>query len=184
MKDLIMALVLVSQYATAQNHKQEFKNTFELEVDPIAYVMKGYSVHGVYNMQRLRFDLGVFGIEQPGSITGNKNFNVMTRGFGLKVNYLITGVKGLYAGADLGYAANDVSIKESTVKDMGHNLSAGVHAGYRFFLFPHNKSFLSGLYITPWAGVSYNHVYDKVKLAGYKEGNTGYFATLHIGYRF
>lgn len=184
MKKLLTALVLVNQIALAQNNKLNIRNTFEVEVDPIAYAMKGYSVHGIYNHKHIRFDLGVFGIEQPGSITGNRDFEVMTRGFGLKVNYLVKSSKGLYAGLDAGYAANDVTLKMNLQNDKGHNLSLGAHAGYRFFIFPQNNRFLSGLYITPWAGISYNYIYDNVKLSGYKEGNIGYFVTLHIGYRF
>lgn len=184
MRQLLMVLVLISQQAMAQNKTFEARKTIEVEVDPIAYALKGYSLHGIYAHKRLRFDLGVFGIEQPGSITGNKDFTTMTRGFGLKVNYIITGIRGLYAGLDAGYAANDVKDKNTMQTDIGHNLSLGAHAGYRFFLFPKKSNFLSGLYITPWAGISYNHVYDEVKLTGYKEGNVGYFATVHIGYRF
>lgn len=183
MKKLTLALIAATNCAIAQTNTMSIKRTVEIEIDPIAYAMKGYSVHGIYNHHRLRFDLGVFGIEQPGNITGNTNFTTMTRGFGLKTNYLITGVKGLYAGIDAGYAANNVTQKESEINDVGHNLSFGAHMGYRIFPFSKTGNTLSHFYITPWAGISYNQVYDAVNLSGYKEGNIGYFATFHIGYR-
>lgn len=183
MKKLAVILALIGQQVMAQPNLTKPTNTVEYETDPIAFALKGYSFHRIQVVNRFRFDGGVYGIEQPSALTGNQGFKTMTRGFGLKVNYLVSGVRGLYAGIDGGYAANSVTEIESGVKDKGHNLSLGAHAGYRFFLFPGKKNYLSGLYLTPWAGVSYNHIYDRVKFDGYKEGNIGYFATLHIGYR-
>lgn len=184
MKQLIFLLLCISTQAIGQTDALSIKKTWEIEVDPIAYLLNGYSVHGVYNHNHLRFDAGIFGIEQPASLTGKKDFKVMTRGFGLKVNYLIKKVNGAYAGVDFGYATNEVTLKEDGQKDTGHNLSVGAHLGYRFFLFPRQKNLLQGFYLTPWAGISYNHVYDKVNLRNYEEGNLGFFATFHLGYRF
>lgn len=184
MKQLLLFFVFLATQTLAQTNALPFKKTIEIEVDPLAYLLNGYSVHGVYNHDHLRFDLGIFGIEQPAAVTGKKDFRVMTRGFGLKANYLIARVNGAYAGVDFGYAANEVTLKETGDRDTGHNLSAGVHVGYRFFLFPRRDNFLKGIYLTPWAGISYNHVYDRVKLGNYEEGNIGYFATFHLGYRF
>lgn len=180
---LLLLLLTIACSGFAQN-KQQLSYTRELEVDPIAYAMKGYSVHLVQNLRRFRIDAGVFGIEQPAAITGNKGFSTMTRGFGVKLNYLLQGVRGFYTGVDAGYAANSVREIATGAADKGHNLSFGAHAGYRWFLFAQHKNMLSGLYITPWAGMSYNYVYDAVSLRSYKEGNIGYFATVHIGFRF
>lgn len=184
MKQLIFLFACLSGQLMAQNANLPMKKTWEIEVDPLAYMLHGYSVHAVYNHQHLRFDGGIFGIEQPAAITGKKDFRVMTRGFGLKVNYMIKRVNGVYAGLDFGYAANEVTVKETNAKDTGHNLSAGAHVGYRFFLFPRKSGFWHGLYLTPWAGISYNHLYDKVDLPDFDENNLGFFATFHVGYRF
>lgn len=183
MKELLLGLALLSQPVIAQTNLAKPSKTVEFETDPIAFALKGYSFHRIQVVNRFRFDAGIFGIEQPSTITGNKGYTTMTRGFGLKVNYLFSGVRGLYAGLDCGYAANNVKEIEGGKMDKGHNLSFGAHAGYRVFLFPDKKNYLSGLYVTPWAGISYNYIYDKVKFAGYKESNMGFFATLHIGYR-
>lgn len=183
MKKLLIGLLLLAGNRAAAQ-KQVLSRTIEIEVDPIAYALKGYSVHAIQNFKHLRVDLGLYGIEQPASFTGNKGFETMTRGAGLKVNYLIRDVQGFYTGIDAGYAVNEVRHTESGATDKGHHLSLGVHAGYRVFLFPRSNKWLSGFYLTPWAGISYNHVYDKIRLNDYKEGKTGYFATMHIGYRF
>lgn len=184
MKKLSIILLFCCGQAMAQSGKMTPKKTIEIEVDPIAYALKGYSIHAIYTHNRFRYDWGFFGIEQPAGITGNRDFTVKTTGFGLKANYLLQGVKGAYVGLDAGHATNTVSHKKSGQRDIGHNASFGAHIGYRFFLFPRNQSALSGLYLTPWAGLSYNINYDKVKLEGYKENSLGYFATFHIGYRF
>lgn len=184
MKKLAIMLLFGCSQAMGQSGKMILKKTVEVEVDPIAYVLKGYSLHAIYMHNRFRYDWGFFGIEPPAGLTGNKDFAVRTTGFGLKVNYLLQGVKGAYVGLDAGHATNTVSNTKTGWRDIGHNASIGAHLGYRFFLFPRNQSALAGLYLTPWAGLSYNLHYDKVKLDGYKETPLGYFATFHIGYRF
>lgn len=187
MKNLITlftALIIFSTQAKAQNEALSFKNTWEIELDPIAYLLNGYSIHGIYNLEHYRIDLGVYGIEQPSSIVGNKDFKVKTTGFGLKFNYLIKKVNGFYVGIDAGYAANDIENKETKQKDISHNISIGAHLGYRLFLFPKSKSSINGIYLSPWAGAGYYFIYDKVKLSDYEERSLSYFFTLHLGYRF
>jgi hypothetical protein len=184
MKKLIIVLALISSQLMAQKDSLRFKKTFEIEVDPLAYLLKGYSVHGIYNHNHLRFDLGYFGIEIPGEWIGNENYTIRNTGFGLKINYMLKKVNGLYSGIDFGYGETTATENESKLQDKGHNLSLGTHLGYRIFLFPNQKNALNGLYLTPWAGISYNHVYDKIKFENYKNSKLGYFATFHIGYRF
>jgi len=184
MKKLIIVLALISSQLMAQKDSLRFKKTFEIEIDPIAYMLKGYSIHGIYNYKHLRFDLGYYGIETPGKLTGNENYNIKSTGFGIKANYLIKKVNGFYTGIDLGYCESIATENESKLNDTGHNISLGTHIGYRIFLFPLQKNVLNGLYLTPWAGISYNHVYDKIKFENYKDSKFGYFATFHIGYRF
>lgn len=184
MKKFILAISLLAARLQAQEGSLAFKKTVEIEIDPIAYLLNGYSVHGIYNHQHFRFDLGYYGIETPGKLTGNENYHIRSTGFGLKVNYLIKKVNGFYTGVDMGYGETTATENDSKFEDKGHNLSLGGHLGYRLFLFPHQHNALNGLYITPWAGISYNHVYDKIKFANYKDSKLGYFATFHVGYRF
>lgn len=184
MKKIIIALTIISSHLMAQKDTIPFKKTFEIEIDPIAYVLNGYSIHGIYNHNHFRFDLGYYGIETPGKLTGNDGYNIRSTGFGLKANYMIRKVNGFYTGIDLGYGETVATSNESKLKDTGHNLSLGAHLGYRIFLFPHQKNALNGLYLTPWAGISYNHTFDKIKFSDYKDSKLGYFATFHIGYRF
>lgn len=181
MKRIVMILAVAAQNAFAQT--AVVKDHFEIEIDPIAYAMNGYSLHGIYNVDHLRFDIGAYGIEYGGEMRGGKGFSTMTRGIGVKANYLLRSVKGMYAGFDCGIAANNVTERESRQSDMGHNISVGMHAGYRLFPFAKQRGPLSAIYITPWAGISYEYVTDRVKFAGYRQNNIGYFATFHFGYR-
>ncbi len=184
MKKIIGTFIFLCSQLVAQNNSLSFRKTFEIEIDPIAYMLNGYSLHGIYNHKHLRFDFGYYGIETPGKLTGNENYRIRSTGFGLKVNYLIKKINGFYAGTDLGYGETIATENETKANDTGHNLSFGMHLGYRFFLFPHQHKALRGLYLTPWAGISYNHVHDKIKFTNYKDSKLGYFATFHIGYRF
>ena len=184
MKKLLILFVLVAHQLSGQPAKPS--RSFEIEIDPIAYMMNGYSVHGIYHRKHLRFDLGVYGIEQPEFAHGNEGFTVLTQGFGLKVNYLFKDVKGLFVGADAGYASNRATFDETGEKDTGHNISVGVHTGFRFFPFMKSEGFAQGLYISPWAGIGYNLTHDKIKFAfkEFRETPMSFFPTIHIGYRF
>lgn len=181
----IFLAILVSSQLVAQ--KQQPKSSFGVEIDPIAYILNGYSVHGVYQpVGRLSFDAGIFGIEEPAFYSDNKDFKTMHRGVGVKIHYHINGftTKGLYVGLGSGYSTTEATHKESKAKVKGHRLDAGIHAGYRFFMFKNNNG--KGLYLTPWVSLDYQLYQDKIHFeqAAYKQNNLSVFPTVHIGYRF
>lgn len=159
-------------------------NRFELEVDPIAYALKGYSVHGIYVHERMRFDLGFFGIEQPEGYSGNEGFNTHTQGVGGKINFLLNRKQTWFAGIGGGYADNKVTLEENGEVGHVYNWSLGVHAGYRWFFL--KKTALQGLYLAPWASLDYNMPVNTLHFEGktYEVKRWSVFPTLHIGYRF
>jgi hypothetical protein len=89
MKKAIITMMLVSLSLVLLAQENERKSRFELEIDPIAYVLNGYSVHGIYVFNKTRFDIGVFGIEQPEGFDGNDGFKVKIQGVGAKINCLL-----------------------------------------------------------------------------------------------
>ncbi|GAA4467734.1 hypothetical protein GCM10023189_51920 [Nibrella saemangeumensis] len=184
MKKLFILLTILGTQAWAQT--KEPSHTWEIEIDPIAYALKGYSVHGIYAPGRWRFDAGVFGIQVPESFHGNKGFSVYTQGIGVKANYLLQGTRGLFTGIGVGYSKDKVRHNQTQASDTGHTLSVGPHIGYRFFLQKKADGTPHGLYIAPWVSVDYHLHTDKVKFQDltYTNKNWGYFPTVHIGYRF
>jgi hypothetical protein len=179
---LLPAILLFHLHLHAQT--PDIKDKFEIEIDPVAYLLNGYSFHAIYNHNHFRFDTGIFGLEQPDALSGNKNYKAMSSGLGLKVNYLFRAGNSFYAGADIGLGKTKITADATGASDTNHDVNAGVHVGYRVFVFGKKESFLKGFYLTPWVGISYNHFYDKAKFEDYKEDKIGYFATFHVGYRF
>jgi hypothetical protein len=147
MRKLLFILIFISSKAIAQSRKLSFDKTFEIEVDPIAYLLNGCSFHAIYSHNHFRYDAGFFGIERPESLSGNKGFKTFTTGFGVKANYVRKKVNGAYVGIDVGYLKNNITEKITNGKDISRSVSFGTHIGYRFFLFPKKSTTLSGIYI-------------------------------------
>ncbi|WP_247235442.1 porin family protein [Telluribacter sp. SYSU D00476] len=187
MKKIYLSLLFafVSTLTWAQD--QPIRHTFAVEVDPIAYLLKGYSVHGIYQPGRWAFDLGVYGIGVPEAFHGNEGFDVKQQGYGLKANYSFRkSGAGLFAGIGGGNGTTKAKHRESGAEDTGHSWSVGPQVGYRFFFKKPKDGQARGLYITPWASVDYQFQNDKVKFSNldFKEGRFTPFATIHLGYRF
>ncbi|HNV27502.1 MAG TPA: autotransporter domain-containing protein [Cyclobacteriaceae bacterium] len=183
MKKLLFVLIYVgiAFYSLAQNQISRI----EMEIDPIAYVLKGYSLHGIYVKDRIRTDLGVFGIMQPEGYGGNDGFQVRSQGFGLKVNYLLNEKETWFGGIGTGYTNNTIKLKESSETQKQNAVSMGVHLGYRWFAFKNTDNAWKNLYIAPWFSVDYNHPLKEVNFIGgeYKQKAISFFPTIHIGYK-
>lgn len=170
----------------AQTSAPSRPRTWEVEVDPIAYLLKGYSVHGIYQPGRWRFDAGLFGIRAPESFHGNKGYTSDMRGYGLNAHYLIRGAKGLYTGVGTGHSRIIARHRDTGATDTGHSVGVGAEVGYRIFLQKREDGSPTGFYLSPWVSVNYDVHYDKIRFAdlAYKQSNWGFFPTVHVGYRF
>lgn len=182
---LLLTLALVPR-VKAQETAPRIPTTFELEVDPLAYIMNGYSVHAIYAPGHLRFDLGAYGLELPEGLRTNEGFSTQHGGYGLKVNYSFHGIKGLFVGVGTGYSTEEATHLESGTSATGHTVGVGVQVGYRFFLIKDANGRPRGLYLAPWIGLDRNFHVDEVRFEGleYKQSDWQPFPTVHIGYRF
>jgi hypothetical protein len=169
-----------------QENTPRIPTTFELEVDPLAYLMKGYSVHAIFAPGHLRFDAGVYGLELPQGMRSNTGFSTRYGGYGLKVNYSFHGIKGLFVGVGGGYTTEEATHLESGTSAIGHTIGVGVQVGYRFFLMKDANGQHRGLYLAPWIGLDRNFHVDEVHFDGldYTQRDWQPFPTVHIGYRF
>lgn len=187
MKKLCFMFCLVAYQLSAQT--SVFKTNYSLELDPIAYVLKGYSFHGILQPSpRISFDVGIFGIEEPEGFSGNEGFTIQQRGFGIKANYHFQEgtTRGLYTGFNIGYATADATHKASRATANGNNITVGAQLGYRFFLSKPKDGIQKGLYIVPW--FSYGYVINTKEVVfsnlAYDNSNWLFFPTVHFGYRF
>ncbi|MFC0186133.1 hypothetical protein SAMN04515674_12362 [Pseudarcicella hirudinis] len=188
MKKIFTLFLCFQGYQSLSQIPDNFPS-FGVEVDPVAYILKGYSLHGIYQpFSNWSFDLGVFGIEEPEGYSGNSGFRVTHKGFGVKAHYHFNGktTRGLYTGFSFGYSRTEAVYKQSGESAGGHGLGFGPHIGYRFFLNKPKEGIQRGLYITPWVGVDYSLPAEKIDFEKqkYQESRWTFFPTVHFGYRF
>jgi hypothetical protein len=152
----------------------------EVEVDPFAYALNGFSLHVAKVLGSVRVNVGTFGIDVPGAIHGNDGWSEAMRGAGIKVDYLGSSLDGLFVGVDGGYMRTRYGLTAGDETVVRGIVGMGLRAGYRVPLG------WRGLYVAPWGGVSYNFDGDEVAIEGetFERSAVRPFATVHVGWRF
>jgi hypothetical protein len=152
----------------------------ELEADPLAYALNGFSLHTAKVLGTWRLSVGTFGIEIPRSFHGNEGWSSSMRGAGLKWDYLGASVDGWFVGADAGYMRTSYSLDLARETVKRNVIGAGVRGGYRLPLGT------TGFYLSPWIGVSYNFDGGDVLVGTerFDRSPVTVFPTVHIGWRF
>lgn len=169
-----LALALLASAASASPVRGD------VELDPTAYALSGYSIHAGIGYQHLRLDLGNFAMALPQFVHGDDGFDVAFDGYGAKLQYFFRGDQtGLFAGVDGGVVRVHARLQGSDLAADDTQIGAGVHAGYRF-------SLPAGFYATAWLGVGYVFSADDVMLGGktYDAQPFTVFPAIHLGYRF
>lgn len=156
----------------------------EVEVDPLAYIFKGYSIHAGYQRGLFRYDIGFFAIETPEFFTDNKAFTEYSKGVGVKVDYVGNDAEGWFVGLQADYMTSRVTHKETADKGNGGVWGVGIRGGYRFML--GNSENKRGLYVVPWVGIDKLLIQSAVKFSQhiYKEQTFRIFPTIHLGWCF
>jgi len=151
----------------------------DLELDPTAYALDGFSLHAGIGLRALRLDLGVFGLRVPEFVHRQPDFEEDFDGYGLKLQYFPnTEQRGVFVGVDGAYSRAYVRLSGSQLAARDHQLVLGIHAGFRFDI-------AAGFYGTPWLGVGYAFGADDVALDGktFSANPLVVFPALHLGYR-
>ncbi|SFD23988.1 hypothetical protein SAMN05518672_1011204 [Chitinophaga sp. CF118] len=183
---LFLTFIIV-RVSVAQTPKSD--NHFELEVDPIAFILNGYSAHVGYQSGHFRWDVGVYGIEVPSSFSGYDNFKIKSNGGGVKMDYLFQKRKGLLLGIESNISNERVSPKSNPDNDITKtftNISLSMRVGYRWMLGSKSRGY-KGLYIFPWVSfLSFNLNPQSAYIQGqeYKQKMLSFFPTVHFGYSF
>jgi hypothetical protein len=151
-----------------------------IETDPLAFALKGYSLHVARETGAYRFSVGAFAADVPEWVHGNEGFESSVRGVGLKLHhYLSPSRTGTFVGAELSSVRTRIERTDLSQAVFRDSVNIGVEAGYRYELG-------RGFYATPWIAVSYDldaadvPVGDRV----FKWRAAGGFAAIHLGYRF
>jgi hypothetical protein len=151
----------------------------DVEIDPTAYALSGYSLHVGLGWRRVRLDLGAFALALPSVVKDNDDFDVSFDGFGAKLQYFAVGEQvGGFIGVDMAVARPLVERVGSDLAHRNTETSVGVNAGWRFDL-------VGNLYVTPWIGVGYSFDAEDVMLDGarYEAQRVTVFPAVHVGYR-
>jgi len=152
----------------------------EVEADPIAWALNGYSLHVAKLFGQLRVNVGAFGVDVPTALHGNDGWESTMRGAGVKIDYLGASRDGFFMGVEGGYMRYNY-LRTGEIAPVGRDvLGAGVRGGYRLLLGGR------GLYVVPWVGVGYNINGDDVVVAGERFDRSAItvFPTVHLGWRF
>ncbi len=155
---------------------------WEVETDPIAFGLRGFSGHVGRQIAggAGRLQIGVFGADVPEVWHGHDGVDIRARGVAVKADYFFGGHPGgLFVGVDGVYTHTRYQ-RDATGSETTRNGSGiGPRVGYRFNIGAH-------LYITPWVSVSYLFNTDDVMLGGERLEQKSYmfFPTVHVGWRF
>jgi len=174
LKFCLVSLFLLSVYNSAYSQK------IDIEIDPIAYALKGFSVHAGLNSEHIRYDIGIFGIEVPESFHGNDGFNNYIWGAGAKADYFFSGTdKGLYTGVGIDLTSSRMRLDETGSETSVTQFAAGANIGYKFKLTEH-------LFVKPWFGLSYLFNANDIEVDGqiFEQASIRPFPTVHVGWTF
>ncbi len=151
----------------------------DVELDPTAYVLGGYSLHVGLGWQRWRLDLGAYAMTIPEAIHGDPDFDVSFDGYGAKLQWFaFAEQEGLVLGIDGGVAKVLVQRKGQKLADLDREYTIGANLGYRIGV-------VDGFYVTPWIGVGYALSAKDVTLdeATFTASRWQVFPAVHLGYR-
>lgn len=157
----------------------------EIEVDPLAYILKGYSFHSALIFSRMRYSFGIVGIKQPDFFLNNDAFSVYTTELDFKTDYLFSGIKGFFAGVQLTYGKDKVGLTDEKHREDIWSATMGIRVGYRL-MFGKRENQYKGFYISPWLAWLYTPDAKTVQRGRemYRQPKWFPFPALHLGWRF
>lgn len=150
-----------------------------MEVDPLAYALQGYSLHGGYHFSSgFTVDVGIYGLHVPESFESQKDYKSQFQGYGIKINYTGKKPEGLFVGVGFGQSkitAQEIKSREEVSGDVE---TAGIQLGYRLDV--------GKFYVTPWVGFDYSLKELKMPTTNgtYEYQRFSVFPTIHFGYQF
>lgn len=178
---MLILFCLLTFQAKAQ---KKVPTQFEVEVDPLAYILNGYSIHAAATYGSFRSSVGVFAIEQPAFFINNDAFSVYSSGFDVKTDYLFGEIEGWHSGLQITYGREEVTLKETQQETELWGINIGIRGGYRLMLGKAENE--RGLYINPWLAVIYSPNPSTVNKGNrqYKQSSLSPFPAIHVGWRF
>lgn len=149
---------------------------FDVELDPLAYALGGYSLHVGAWLDHWRFDLGAFALAMPEALHGQAGFDASFHGVGAKADYTFADDRsGLFLGVDGGVMS--LAVRRDEGAAFGTVYGVGVRTGYRFVI-------AERLTVTPWISVGRNFGDTELAVGEHTFAPSAWsvFPTVHLGY--
>lgn len=153
---------------------------FDVEVDPSAYLLHGYSVHLGVNSGQLRWDLGAYSADMPHWVYGNGAFDASGRGVAVKAQYYFSPHRThWFVGGGVGSEHESIENRNAGARATRTLIGVGLEAGYKLELG-------ARFYVRPWVGVDYRRQANDIVLGNetYRDARWMPFAAVHLGYNF
>src|SRR5258705_10517109 len=123
-----LALVILLA-ATSAARADEAAVRVEVDGDPAAFFVDGYSLHVAVVGPWRRFDLGCYAVDEPGFLHGNDGWNVELRAWTLGWDYFVSGEDGFFAGLSAALAIRTYAPSGTHLPAEPHQLLARPHTG-------------------------------------------------------
>jgi hypothetical protein len=156
---------------------------WELEVDPIAFALKGYSAHVGPRIGSWKFDINTasedFTSDQTKTLLSQTNFMAKFVSYGAKVDYIGETGRGWHVG--LQYDSSNWTYTSTINNQTATNIvqDIGLRIGYRFTR--------GNFYVDPWIAVLKNiSGTNAVSVGGqtFQPQKVLVFPTVHVGFKF
>lgn len=183
--------------ASAQDYipifSRSYSSRLSLEIDPVTFLLKGYSLHVRYQpmfSERLLIGVGTYALDLPETIV-DLNKDNRDRGWNARIRnaYFLYGEyyprkanNGWFLGEQIGFQRYKVTNESEAGGTASFNtILLMTYAGYSWH--PYKGAF----YIKPWVGLGFTEKIDGINRTGsakYDVGPLFPFFTFHAGYTF
>ena len=180
-------LFILWLYSTclAAQHSTSVNGRLEVEVEPAAFIFRGYSLNVGYQTGPLRFSVKSFAVNQPTLIVGNTYFAVESSGIGFEVDYLFRPRSTPFLGLLSDYHSDQVFTGSSTGSGLRRSVSAGLRLGYRYFPAQPGSRY-RGIYLSGSVAAFSKLGSSDVEVAGHRYGRRALYVipAVNVGYHF
>ncbi len=189
----VSGVSLAQRYRYAPLYSRGYSSSLSVELDPVAFLLDGYSVHLRYRpmfSERFLLGVGAYAMDLPEVLVDVNSAN-RDRGWNARIRSAYTLHAELYArevnaGWFIGEQVGFQNFRISNHRENGGHADfsafiAMTYGGYSWS--PRNRL----LYVKPWIGLGFTDKIDGISHIGssrYKVGLLFPMAALHVGYTF
>ena len=184
-RGLYPLLLLLLSWGLAAQDSTAVSGRLEVEVEPAAFIFRGYSLNIGYQTGPLRISVKSFAFNQPILFVGNTYFAVQSSGIGFEVDYLFRPRSTPFLGLLSDYHSDQVFTGGNSGAGLRRSVSAGLRTGYRYFPAQPGSRY-RGIYLAGSVAVFAKLGGSDVEVAGHHYGPRALYVipAVNVGYHF